>query len=79
MLYYGSVNSEDGKLTTTTSRSFALLAKRADPWEACAVIERAGQFVGGLVYTRKDIGTREEMERKMAAGIELHRKSGEAE
>lgn len=74
-LYYGSVNAEGGKLTTTTSRSFALLAKREEPWEASALIERAGQFISGLVYTRKDIGTREEMERKKMAGLVLHGKS----
>jgi phosphoribosylamine--glycine ligase len=71
-LYYGSVNSEGGKLTTTTSRSFALLAKSKQPWDASAMIERAGKFISGLVYTRKDIGTREEMERKRIAGLALH-------
>ncbi len=72
-LYYGSVNEKGGKLTTTTSRSFALLAKGDEPWDAAARIERAGQHIGGLVYTRKDIGTREEMQRKRSAGEALHR------
>ncbi len=78
-LYYGSVNAQGGLLTTTTSRSFALLAKHEEPWEASAMIERAGQFISGLVYTRKDIGTREEMERKKAAGVSLHRSRGAAQ
>lgn len=75
-LFYGSVNSEAGKLTTTTSRSFALVAKREEPWDASAMIERAGQFIGGLVYTRKDIGTREEIESKRRAGLALHGRTG---
>lgn len=73
-LFYGSVNLQDGRLTTTTSRSFALLAKSDEPWEASAMIERAGQFISGLVYTRKDIGTREEIEAKKRAGEALHKK-----
>ena len=71
-LYFGSVNAEGGKLLTTASRSFALLAKGDEPWEAAGRIEEASPFVSGPVYSRRDIGTKEEMERKRMTGEKLH-------
>ena len=72
MLYFGSVNAEGGRLLTTASRSFALLAKGDEPWEAAGKIENASRFVSGPVYSRRDIGTKEEMERKRMIGEKLH-------
>jgi phosphoribosylamine--glycine ligase len=72
MLYFGSVNATGGKLLTTTSRSFALLAKGEEPWDAAERIEGASSYVSGPVYSRRDIGTREEMEKRKAAGERLH-------
>ncbi len=72
MLYFGSVNAEGGRLLTTASRSFALLAKGDEPWEAADRIEDASRFVSGPVYSRRDIGTKEEMERKRMIGEKLH-------
>ena len=72
LLYYGSVNASSGKILTTTSRSFALLAKADQPWQAASAIDAAGGCVKGNVYSRRDIGTIEEIKRKETSGKRLH-------
>jgi phosphoribosylamine--glycine ligase len=72
LLYYGSVNASEGKVFTTTSRSFALLAKSGQPWEAASKVDSAGECVKGNIYSRKDIGTIEEIQRKRSSGRRLH-------
>ena len=71
-LYYGSVNAAAVKILTTTSRSFALLAKAEQPWHAASAIDAAAVCVRGNLYSRRDIGTIEEIERKSASGRKLH-------
>ncbi len=71
-LYFGSVNASEGKILTTSSRSFALLAKAEEPWEAAAILEKSSACVGGQIYSRRDIGSREEIERRRQNGIRLH-------
>ena len=71
-LYYGSVNAAAGKILTTTSRSFALLAKADRPWQAVSAIDAAAVCVKGDLYSRRDIGTIEEIEKKSASGRKLH-------
>lgn len=63
-LYYGSVSKKEGRLLTTTSRSLALVAVADEPWLAVPSIENASKCISGMLYSRKDIGTREEIERK---------------
>jgi len=72
-LYYASVRKKDGKISTTSSRSFALVSKAEEPWLAIPAIEKAGHCVSGMVYTRKDIGTAEEIEQRRRNGEKLRR------
>ncbi len=71
-LYYGSVNAAEGRILTTASRSFALLGKADQPWQAASKIDAGGGCVRGNVRTRRDIGTMDEIERKRASGSRLH-------
>lgn len=63
-LYYGSLLTDEGKLRTTKSRTLALVSAAPDIAVCSGVVERAGKCISGMLYSRKDIGTREEIERK---------------
>ncbi|MEM3852442.1 MAG: phosphoribosylamine--glycine ligase [Methanomassiliicoccales archaeon] len=77
-LYFASLEERNGKILTTSSRSLALLGVAEEPWLAVHALEAASHCVSGLVYSRKDIGTREEIELKRKRG-EMLRGSGNLE
>lgn len=66
ILYYAAVNEMDGKLFTTTSRSVAVVGV-AESLEEAERIAEAGisHIKGEHIYHRRDIGTRELIERKL--------------
>jgi len=66
LLYYASVNEEDGRIYTTSSRSVGVVGVAESIEEAERICEEAIGFVSGEhVYHRRDIGTRELIERKL--------------
>lgn len=64
-LYYGSVYEKGGEIYTTTSRAVALFGKGDNLEEACLSVEEAVRCVKGPLFYRKDIGTRENVEKKI--------------
>ncbi|NOZ82431.1 MAG: phosphoribosylamine--glycine ligase [Euryarchaeota archaeon] len=66
LLYYAAVNQQDGRLYTTTSRSVAVVGLAESLEEAERIAERATSHVRGEhLYHRRDIGTKELIERKL--------------
>jgi len=64
--YYASVNEESGKVYTTTSRSVGLVGIADSIAEAEEIAEKATRHVRGKhIYHRRDIGTKELIEKKM--------------
>ncbi|MGE0065072.1 MAG: phosphoribosylamine--glycine ligase [Methanobacteriales archaeon] len=64
-IYYASVNEKDGKIYTTSSRAVALVALAEDIYIAEQTCENATKFVKGDVYHRRDIGTRELIQKRI--------------
>lgn len=64
-LYYASVYEDDGKIRTTGSRAFGVLGKAGTLEEAENIAEKGCAFVDGSVWHRKDIGTKELIERRI--------------
>jgi len=65
VLYYANVMDEDGVLSTQTSRTLAFVGMGDTLEEAEQIAERAAASVSGAVRHRKDIGTREVLERRI--------------
>ncbi len=66
VVYYAAVDERDGRLYTTTSRSVAVVGVAESLEEAEAIAERATAHVRGEhLYHRRDIGTKELIERKL--------------
>jgi phosphoribosylamine--glycine ligase len=65
-LYYASVNEENGRVLTTTSRSLAIVGIDETIGKAERVCEAALAHVKGDVYVRHDIGTEAALARKLA-------------
>jgi phosphoribosylamine--glycine ligase len=72
-LYYASVNEDGGRVTTTTSRSLAIVGIDDTIAGAERVCEAALAHVSGDVYVRHDIGTPEAINRKLARMESLRR------
>ena len=64
LLYYANVEEEDGTLYTRTSRTLAFVGRGETLEEAEAIAEKAASAVAGRVFHRKDIGTREVLEKR---------------
>ncbi|NLA38268.1 MAG: phosphoribosylamine--glycine ligase, partial [Methanomicrobiales archaeon] len=64
LLYYANVEERDGVLYTLTSRTLAFVGKGATLDEAEAIAEKAASSVSGRVFHRRDIGTRDSLERR---------------
>ena len=64
-VYFASVYEKEGKVYTTGSRAFAILAKGKSLEDAEKTAERASSFVKGPVWHRRDIGTRELIEKRI--------------
>ncbi len=63
-LYYANVEERDGMLYTRTSRTLAFVGKGETLDEAEAIAEKAASSVSGNVFHRRDIGTRELLDRR---------------
>jgi len=63
--YYAAVNQEDSKIYTSSSRALALVAISDDIYSAEELCEEAAGHVHGKLYHRRDIGTRELVEKRI--------------
>jgi phosphoribosylamine--glycine ligase len=64
LLYYANVEERDGTLYTLTSRTLAFVGRGDTLEEAEAIAEKAASSVVGRVFHRRDIGTREILEKR---------------
>lgn len=64
LLYYANVEERDGTLYTQTSRTLAFVGRGETLDEAEAIAEKAASSVSGRVFHRRDIGTRELLEKR---------------
>ena len=64
-IYYASVYEESGKILTTGSRAFGILGMAATLEEAETIAEKGCNLVSGPIWYRKDIGTKELVERRI--------------
>jgi phosphoribosylamine-glycine ligase len=65
MLYYASVNEIDGKIYTGSSRTAGLVGIADTIENAERIAEGAMKFVKGKLFYRKDIGTRELIQKRI--------------
>jgi phosphoribosylamine--glycine ligase len=73
-VYYASVYDSDGKILTTGSRSFGILGIAENIEEAERVAEKGCNSVSGPLWHRKDIGTKELLEKRIRHMQELRGK-----
>lgn len=64
LLYYANVEERGGRLYTRTSRALAFVGVGETLEEAESIAERAASSVSGRVFHRRDIGTRESLEKR---------------
>jgi len=65
LLYYANVEEQEGSLVTLTSRTLAFVGKGDTLEEAEKTAERAASSVSGNVRHRKDVGTRQLLEKRI--------------
>ncbi|QLJ52413.1 MAG: Phosphoribosylamine--glycine ligase [Candidatus Fermentimicrarchaeum limneticum] len=65
VLYYASVNQKDGRIYTGSSRTAGLVGIAENIEKAERIAESAIGFVKGKLFYRKDIGTRELIQKRM--------------
>jgi phosphoribosylamine--glycine ligase len=63
--YYASVNEENGKIFTSSSRTLGILGKGATLEEAEKKAEAGTKYVKGQLYHRKDIGTQKLLQKRI--------------
>ncbi|MGB9837288.1 phosphoribosylamine--glycine ligase [Methanothermobacter sp.] len=63
--YYAAVNQENSTIYTSSSRALALVALAEDIYSAEELCENATGHVKGRLYHRRDIGTRELVEKRV--------------
>jgi len=64
-LFYASVSEEGGRIISGGSRAIAVLGKGDSVGEAERIAQKAVETIGGKVHYRKDIGTRELIEKRI--------------
>jgi len=64
-VYYASVYEKDGKVYTTSSRAFGILGIADTIEEAEKIAEEGCKNAGGPLWYRKDIGTKELIEKRI--------------
>jgi phosphoribosylamine--glycine ligase len=64
LLYYANVEERNGTLYTLTSRTLAFVGRGATLEEAEAIAEKAASSVSGRIFYRRDIGTRDTLEKR---------------
>jgi len=65
-LYYGSIEQREGVMLTTSSRSVAVLGTGKNLLEAEEMARAASAHIRGSVFCRKDIGTAQLIEKRVA-------------
>jgi phosphoribosylamine--glycine ligase len=71
ILYYANIEEREGKLYSLTSRTLAFVGIGDTLDEAENEAEKAASTVQGSVWHRRDIGTREMLEKKVTRMKEL--------
>ena len=71
LLYYANVEKKDGNLVTQTSRTLAFVGIGETLEHAERAAEQAASEVKGAVRHRRDIGTQELLDRRIAHMKEL--------
>ena len=64
LLYYANVEERGGMLYTLTSRTLAFVGVGETLEEAEAIAEKAASSVSGRIFYRRDIGTRDNLEKR---------------
>ena len=64
LLYYANVEERNGTLYTLTSRTLAFVGRGGTLEEAEAIAEKAASSVSGRIFYRRDIGTRDTLEKR---------------
>jgi len=72
-VYYASVYEKDGRVYTTSSRAFGILGIADTIEEAEKIAEEGCRNAGGPLWYRKDIGTKELIEKRIAHMGQLRR------
>ena len=72
-LYFASVNQTDTGLMLAGSRAIAVVAKGQSIFEAERIVSEAIQQIKGPVFYRKDIGTKELIEKRIESMKELRK------
>ena len=75
-LYYASVRREDSQILTGTSRAIAVVGTANTITEAEVVAEHALENIEGNLFHRKDIGTREVVQKRIDHMRELRGETG---
>ncbi len=70
-VYYASVNGENGKILTSSSRAIAVLGVGNSISEAEEIAENSMKFINGDLFHRRDIGTKELIEKRIRHMREL--------
>jgi phosphoribosylamine--glycine ligase len=70
-VYYAAVNEKEGKIYTSSSRSIGILGIGKSIYDAEKIAESAIGFVKGEVDYRKDIGTKELVEKRIRHMAEI--------
>lgn len=65
LIYYAAVNQKNNKIYTSSSRAFGLLGIGDSLGEAENICENVTSYVEGDVYHRKDVGTRELIQKRI--------------
>jgi phosphoribosylamine--glycine ligase len=71
ILYMANIEEREGKFFTQTSRTLAFVGVGDSLEEAERTAEAAASSVGGSVWHRRDIGTREMLDKRIAHMQEL--------
>ncbi|HHQ45186.1 MAG TPA: phosphoribosylamine--glycine ligase [Candidatus Altiarchaeales archaeon] len=64
-IYYASVSEEDGKVYTSSSRAIAVVGTADTIWGAEKVAEESLKHIEGELFHRKDIGTKELVQKRI--------------
>jgi phosphoribosylamine--glycine ligase len=74
-LYYAAVNESEGKITTTTSRTLAVLGIADNIEKAFDIAESSLKHVKGNVFMRHDIGRKDYIQKKIDRMKALRKRS----
>ncbi len=66
LVYYAAVNEKDNKIYTSSSRALGLVGIGDNISEAEEICEKATEYVKGDIYHRRDVGTPELVQKRVA-------------